>query len=241
MKVAIVTGAAKGIGRAITIMLAKKGIKVIANYNTSQKQAEELQEQLKKEGWDIDIFQADVSHREEVKKLIAYTIKKYKKVDYIINNAGISQYQLFTEITDENWEKMMTNNVNSVFYMSQEAVKYMLQEHQGCIINISSIWGITGASCEVAYSTAKAAIDGMTKALAKELGPSGIRVNSVAPGMIMTDMNQDFSKQEIEEIKSHIPLEKIGKPEDVAKCVEWLIEDEYTTGQIISPNGGWVI
>ena len=241
MKVAIVTGAAKGIGRAITIMLAKKGIKVIANYNTSQKQAEELQEQLKKEGWDIDIFQADVSHREEVKNLIAYTIKKYKKVDYIINNAGISQYQLFTEITDENWEKMMTNNVNSVFYMSQEAVKYMLQEHQGCIINISSIWGITGASCEVAYSTAKAAIDGMTKALAKELGPSGIRVNSVAPGMIMTDMNQDFSKQEIEEIKSHIPLEKIGKPEDVAKCVEWLIEDEYTTGQIISPNGGWVI
>lgn len=241
MKVAIVTGAAKGIGRAITIMLAKKGIKVIANYNTSQKQAEELQEQLKKEGWDIDIFQADVSHREEVKKLIAYTIKKYKKVDYIINNAGISQYQLFTEITDENWEKMMTNNVNSVFYMSQEAVKYMLQEHQGCIINISSIWGITGASCEVAYSTAKAAIDGMTKALAKELGPSGIRVNSVAPGMIMTDMNQDFSKQEIEEIKSQIPLEKIGKPEDVAKCVEWLIEDEYTTGQIISPNGGWVI
>ncbi len=241
MKVAIVTGAAKGIGRAITIMLAKKGIKVIANYNTSQKQAEELQKQLKKEGWDIDIFQADVSHREEVKKLIAYTIKKYKKVDYIINNAGISQYQLFTEITDENWEKMMTNNVNSVFYMSQEAVKYMLQEHQGCIINISSIWGITGASCEVAYSTAKAAIDGMTKALAKELGPSGIRVNSVAPGMIMTDMNQDFSKQEIEEIKSQIPLEKIGKPEDVAKCVEWLIEDEYTTGQIISPNGGWVI
>ena len=241
MKVAIVTGAAKGIGRAITIMLAKKGIKVIANYNTSQKQAEELQKQLKKEGWDIDIFQADVSHREEVKNLIAYTIKKYKKVDYIINNAGISQYQLFTEITDENWEKMMTNNVNSVFYMSQEAVKYMLQEHQGCIINISSIWGITGASCEVAYSTAKAAIDGMTKALAKELGPSGIRVNSVAPGMIMTDMNQDFSKQEIEEIKSHIPLEKIGKPEDVAKCVEWLIEDEYTTGQIISPNGGWVI
>lgn len=241
MKVAIVTGAAKGIGRAITIMLAKKGIKVIANYNTSQKQAEELQKQLKKEGWDIDIFQADVSHREEVKNLIADTIKKYKKVDYIINNAGISQYQLFTEITDENWEKMMTNNVNSVFYMSQEAVKYMLQEHQGCIINISSIWGITGASCEVAYSTAKAAIDGMTKALAKELGPSGIRVNSVAPGMIMTDMNQDFSKQEIEEIKSHIPLEKIGKPEDVAKCVEWLIEDEYTTGQIISPNGGWVI
>ena len=241
MKVAIVTGAAKGIGRAITIMLAKKGIKVIANYNTSQKQAEELQEQLKKEGWDIDIFQADVSHREELKNLIADTIKKYKKVDYIINNAGISQYQLFTEITDENWEKMMTNNVNSVFYMSQEAVKYMLQEHQGCIINISSIWGITGASCEVAYSTAKAAIDGMTKALAKELGPSGIRVNSVAPGMIMTDMNQDFSKQEIEEIKSHIPLEKIGKPEDVAKCVEWLIEDEYTTGQIISPNGGWVI
>ncbi len=241
MKVAIVTGAAKGIGRAITIMLAKKGIKVVANYKNSQKQAVELQEQLKKDGIDIDIFKADVSHREEVKKLIDYTIKKYNKIDIVINNAGISQYQLFTEITDEDWEKMMANNVNSVFYMSQETVKYMLQEHQGCIINISSIWGITGGSCEVAYSAAKSAIDGMTKALAKELGPSGIRVNSVAPGMIMTDMNQGFSKEELEEIKNNIPLEKIGRPEDVAKCIEWLIEDEYTTGQIISPNGGWVI
>ena len=125
--------------------------------------------------------------------------------------------------------------------MSQEVVKDMIQKKQGCIINISSIWGITGASCEVAYSVTKAAMDGLTKSLAKELAPSGIRVNSIAPGAIMTDMNKNLTNEEIEEINEQIPLGKFGKPEDIAKCVNWLIEDEYTTGQVISPNGGWVI
>ncbi len=241
MKVVIITGAAKGIGRAITEKLARKGMHVIANYKTSKKEAEQLQENLKKEGYSIDIFKADVSKRNEVENLINFTIQKYKKIDILINNAGIDQYKLFTDITNEDWNNMINNNLNSVFYMSQEAVKYMLKEHSGCIINISSIWGITGGACEVHYSVTKAAIDGMTKALAKELAPSGIRVNSIAPGMIMTDMNNKFNEQELKEITKEIPLERIGKPEDIAKCVEWLVEDEYTTGQIISPNGGWVI
>ena len=125
--------------------------------------------------------------------------------------------------------------------MSQEVVKDMIADKEGCIINISSIWGITGASCEVAYSVSKAGMDGLTKALAKELAPSNIRVNSIAPGYIKTDMNKNFTNEEIEEIKKEIPLGKLGMPEDIARCVNWLIEDKYTTGQIISPNGGWVI
>ena len=125
--------------------------------------------------------------------------------------------------------------------MTQETVKYMIKEQSGCIINISSIWGMVGAACEVAYSVSKAGIDGMTKGLAKELGPSNIRVNSVAPGAIYTDMNADLTEEEEQEIKDLTPLGKFGKPEDIAKCVKWLVEDEFTTGQIISPNGGWTI
>ena len=124
---------------------------------------------------------------------------------------------------------------------SEEAIKYMIREKNGCIINMSSIWGIVGASCEVAYSITKAGIDGLTKALAKELGPSNIRVNSIAPGTIETEMNTQLSEEEIKEIENETPLGKIGKPKDIAKTIQWLIEDEFTTGQIISPNGGWVI
>lgn len=130
--------------------------------------------------------------------------------------------------------KIINTNLNSVFYCNQQALKYMIQEQQGCIINISSIWGETGASCEVAYSTTKAAINGMTKALAKEVGPSNIRVNAIAPGIIDTDMNKNLTIEEHKQIKEQIPLNRIGKAIDIAKCVKWLVEDEYTTGQIIS-------
>ena len=136
---------------------------------------------------------------------------------------------------------MINTNLNSVFYMTQEVCKNMIQNKNGCIINISSIWGITGASCEVHYSVSKAGVDAMTKALAKELGPSNIRVNSIAPGIIDTDMNKKLTKEDLKEIKEEIPLEKIGKTIDIEKCIEWLIEDNYTTGQIISINGGWII
>ena len=136
---------------------------------------------------------------------------------------------------------MMSINLNSVFYCTQEVLKNMIQNKSGCIINISSIWGITGASCEVHYSASKAAIDGMTKALAKELGPSNIRVNSVAPGLINTDMNKDLSKEDLIELKNEIPLRRIAQPEEIVKSIKWLIEDEYISGQIISVNGGWGI
>lgn len=239
--VIIVTGASKGIGKEISKELAKKGNTIIANYNKSEKEIKELQQELEKQNIKIDIYKADVSKREEATNLVKYTIQKYGKIDVLINNAGISQIKEFTQITDEDWNNMINTNLNSVFYMSQEACHNMIHNKKGCIINISSIWGITGASCEVHYSVSKAGVDALTKALAKELGPSNIRVNSIAPGIINTEMNAHLSEEEKQNIEEEIPLEKIGKAIDIERCVEWLIKDEYTTGQVISINGGWNI
>ena len=241
MKTVVVTGGSRGIGASIVKELARSGYQVILNYHNSEEQAKQLQEELKKENIAIEIFKADVSKREDVKALMHVAMEKYGTIDVLINNAGIDQVKPFAEITDGDWNTMLQTNLTSAFYCTQEALPSMLQKQVGCIINISSVWGITGGSCEVAYSVSKAGMDGMTKALAKELGPSHIRVNSIAPGMIMTDMNAGYTVQELEEIKKAIPLERIGKPEDIAKCIKWLVEDNYTTGQIISPNGGWVI
>jgi len=233
----LVTGASRGIGREIAKSLAEQGNRVIANYNKSEEQAKELEKQNE----NIDIFKADVSKREEVKQMVEYTIEKYGKIDVLINNAGISESKLFTEVTDEDWQKIINNNLYSAFCVTQEVLPNMLHNKKGCIINISSVWGMVGASCETVYSIAKAGLDGMTKSLAKELGPSNIRVNSIAPGIIDTDMNKNLSQKDIEDIKNEIPLEKIGKTIDISKCIQWLIDDQYTTGQVISINGGWVI
>ena len=240
-KVIIVTGASKGIGREIAKELAIKGNTIIANYNKSEKEIKELQQELEKQNIKIDIYKADISKREEAANLVRYTIQKYGEIDVLINNAGISQIKEFTQITDGDWNNMINTNLNSVFYMSQEACHNMIHNKKGCIINISSIWGITGASCEVHYSVSKAGVDALTKALAKELGPSNIRVNSIAPGIINTEMNAHLSEEEKQNIEEEIPLEKIGKAIDIERCVEWLIKDEYTTGQVISINGGWNI
>ena len=235
-KIVIITGASRGIGNSIAKLLAKENYQIIANYNKSELEAKKL-----KEEYDVDIFQADVSKREEVKSLINYTINKYKKIDCIINNAGIDQIKMFVDITDKDWEDMIQNNLNSVFYMCQETIPYMVNRKEGNIINISSIWGQIGASCESHYAATKAAIDAITKSLAKELGDSNIRVNSIAPGIIDTEMNNNLSEEERKDIIKEIPLKKIGKKEDVARCVKWLLEDEYVTGQVININGGWLI
>ena len=240
-RIIIVTGASKGIGREIAKELAIKGNTIIANYNKSEKEIKELQQELEKQNIKIDIVKADVSNRNEVNSLIEFAIKKFKKIDILVNNAGISLEGLFTDVSEEMWQKIINVNLNSVFNCTQEVLKYMIKEKSGRIINISSIWGETGASCEVAYSTTKAAINGMTKALAKEVGLSNIRVNAIAPGIINTDMNSRLSYEELEQIKEQIPLNRIGNTKDIARCVKWLVEDEYTTGQIISINGGWYI
>ncbi len=239
-KVALVTGASKGIGCQIAQTLARKGIKVIANYNKSEKEAIELKTELEKENIYIDIIKADVSKREEIKNMVNQVLEKYKKIDILINNAGIAEYKMFSEETDEDWDRVINTNLYSAFATTQEVLPSMITNKNGNIINISSIWGMVGASCEVLYSISKAGMDGLTKALAKEIGPSNIRINSIAPGIIKTSINQEF-ENEIEEIKQEIPLGKIGETIEIAKCVEWLIEDSYTTGQVISINGGWVI
>ena len=221
--------------------MALEGHNVLLNYNKSEKKSKDLQKELKEQGINIEIFKADVSKREEVNKMVSFALQKFENIDVLINNAGIARLQMFTDTTDEDWNEMISTNLNSIFFATQEVLKNMINNKSGCIINISSIWGMVGASCEVAYSVSKAGVDGMTKALAKELGPSNIRVNSIAPGVIDTEMNSNLNNAIKAQLKNDIPLGKIGKPEDIFRCVKWLIEDEYTTGQVISPNGGFVI
>ena len=241
MKTVLITGGSRGIGKCIAENLAKDGFNVVLNYNKSEKQAKQIKKELEEQGINIEICKADVSKREEVKKLVKFTLNKFGDIDVLINNAGIAKLQMFNDITDDDWNEMIGTNLNSVFYTTQEVLPNMIHNKNGCIINISSIWGLVGASCEVAYSVSKAGIDGMTKSLAKELGPSNVRVNSIAPGVIDTEMNSNLDNAIKEEIKNETPLNKIGKPVDIYRCVKWLIEDEFTTGQVISPNGGYVI
>ena len=235
--VILITGASRGIGKEIARRLAQDGNAVIANYNKSEEQAQKLQQ----ENLNIEIYKEDVSQREEVHKMIENILNKYGKIDVLVNNAGISESKVFTDVTDGDWNKIINTNLYSAFCVTQEVLPNMIHNKKGCIINISSVWGIVGASCETIYSIAKAGMDGMTKSLAKELGPSNIRVNSIAPGIIDTDMNKKLTSNDIKNIEEEIPLGNIGKTIDIARCVKWIIEDEYTTGQIISVNGGWVI
>lgn len=244
-KTILITGGAKGIGKQIVRDFLKKGYNVCLNYNTSFKEAKEIEEIAIKEGKSIAIYKADVSNREQVIKMVDYFISKFSKIDFLVNNAGISKYQLFTDIKEEEFKEMIDITIMGTFNVTQEVLnKSMIKHKQGSIINISSIWGIVGASCEVHYSTVKSAIIGMTKALAKELALSNIRVNAVAPGIIDTDMIRDyFSQEEIEGMKQEVPLNRIGSVEDVSNLVEFLTSDKssYITGQVISPNGGMVI
>ncbi len=240
-KVVIVTGGSRGIGASIVRVLANSGYCVMLNYNKSENEAKQIKEELTKNGKIVEICKADVRNRGEVKSLVDFTISKFGKIDVLVNNAGICQTRLFTDITDEEWDNMIQTNLTSAFYTTQEVLKYMIPRKDGCIINISSIYGTTGASCEVHYSVAKAGLDGMTKSLAKELGLSSIRVNSVAPGAIDTDMNKFLTEEEKNSLNEEIPLGRMGRTDEIASTVKWLIENEYTTGQVISVNGGWDI
>ena len=175
--------------------------------------------------------------------MVNHCIGVFGKIDVLVNNAGITQSKLFTDITYEDWKEMMDINLNGIFYTTQKALQYMIPEMSGKIINISSIWGMVGGSFEVHYSTSKAAIIGMSKALAKELGPSNIQVNVIAPGVIQTDMLNDIDEDIIDTLREETPLMRLGTPEDIANCVLFLASEKsnFITGQVISPNGGFVI
>ncbi len=225
----VITGGSKGIGAAMVELFAKENDNILFNYNKSEKHALKLAELP-----NVETIKADLSKQEDVEKFVNRALEKFDKIDVLINNAGVDQFKLFTDITENDWNEIINTNLKSAVFISKAISKKMINQKYGCIINISSIWGQVGASCEVLYSISKAGLDGLTKSLAKELALSNIRVNSIAPGAIDTDMNKDIIK---EEVVSEIPLGKFGKPIDIAKCAKWLVEDDYTTGQIISPNG----
>lgn len=241
-KVAIVTGGAGDIGREICIELAKEGASIAIHYNNSYDKAAGLKEYIKNNFSYAEIFKADISDRQQVDNMIDSIYNKFGRIDYLINNAGIAQIKPFIEITEEDWDKMMNVNLKGIFNCTQSVLRYMLPQKYGSIINISSIWGISGASCEVHYSASKGGIIAFTKALAKELGPSKIRVNCIAPGVIDTRMNNILNREEKEHLIEDIPLMSMGKPQDVANAVLFLLSDKanFITGQVITVDGGFI-
>lgn len=242
-KTALITGASRGIGRATAELLARQGFAVAINYVQSQRAAEELAAALRAQGADAAAFQADVADLGQVEAMISAVEKRLGPVRVLVNNAGIAAQRLFTDITPAEWNAMLGVHVNGAYHCCRCVLPSMIREKRGKIVNVSSIWGITGASCEVHYSTAKAAIIGLTKALAKEVGLSGVTVNCVAPGVIETDMNGALDEPSLEMLRDAIPLGRIGTPAEVAKAVYFLASDSasYLTGQVISPNGGFVV
>lgn len=242
-KVALITGASKGIGKKTAEVLADDSYSVVINYNKSEEAALELKNKILYNGGQAEVFKADVGDYEESRELIDFCIREYGAIDVLVNNAGISQIKLFTDITMDEWNEMIRVNLSGIFNCSQNAVRSMISQKSGKIINVSSIWGMEGASCEVHYSTVKAGIIGFTKSLAKELGPSNIQVNCVAPGIILTDMMKGFSNSEMEDMREEIPLQRFGTVEDVVNVIEFFASDksDYITGQVVSPNGGVLI
>lgn len=242
-KTVLITGASRGIGKESAILFAKSGYNVIINYLNSEKTAIELCDSLSIYKNKYIAIKADVSNTDQVNKMVDRATETFGTIDVLVNNAGIAQQKLFTEISSEDWDTMFNINVKGVYNCCKKVVPLMIQEKSGKIINISSIWGITGASCEVHYSAAKAAIIGFTKALAKELGPSNINVNCVAPGVIETDMNRTLDEETINLLKEETPLGNIGKCNDIAQTILFLASENssFITGQVISPNGGFVI
>ncbi|MDD3693079.1 MAG: 3-oxoacyl-ACP reductase FabG [Oscillospiraceae bacterium] len=242
-KTVLITGASRGIGKATAELFAREGYGLILNYNNSKEKALKLSERLTKTGSKVLVYQADVSKQQQVENMVSAGESFFGGIDILICNAGISQQQLFTEITPDEWRKMMSVTVDAAFYCCRAVLPGMIRRKKGKIVLISSIWGIVGASCEVHYSTAKAALIGMTKALAKELGPSNIQVNCVAPGIIDTDMNSTLDIKTRRELISETPMGRMGSPYEVAESIVFLSSDkaDFITGQVLSPNGGFVI
>lgn len=241
--VAVVTGGASGIGEATVRALCADGLPVVINYNSSEAKAEALASELSFKGYSVMTAKADVSLSAEVNEMFEKISRDFGKPYVLVCNSGIAQQKLFTDITDEDWNKMTGINLTGVFNCCRAALPFMINSKKGRIITVSSMWGQVGASCEVHYSAAKAGVIGLTKALAQEVAPSGITVNCVAPGAISTNMMSSFSEDDIAALCNEIPLIRLGKPEEVAAAVSFLASDKagYITGQVLGVNGGMVI
>jgi 3-oxoacyl-[acyl-carrier protein] reductase len=239
----LITGGARGIGKAISEIFAKYEYNVVINYFNSEEAAKKLEKDLINQGFSALAICADVTKRVQIEKLIDTVHGVFGSIDVLVNNAGVSQNKLFTDTTEEEWDSMIDVHLKGLFNCSKMVVPGMVTKKKGKIINISSIWGMVGASCEVSYSTAKAGMIGFTKALAKELGPSNIQVNCVAPGIIETDMMNAFNEEEKSILIEKTPLMRFGKAEEIANLVFYLAQHEadFITGQVISANGGLVV
>ena len=238
MKTVLITGGSRGIGRACVELFAQNGYNVAFTYKNSENEAKSLAESI-----GALAIRADSASEDDVVSAVEAVVKKYGKIDCLINNAGISSFSLFTDLTLEDWQNTLNVNLTGAFLYSREASRLMICEKSGKIINITSVWGLVGSSCEAHYSATKAGLIGLTKALAKELGLSGIRVNCIAPGVIMTDMMNGFTEDDLNALREEIPLNRFGTPEDVAELALFLASDsaKYITGQIIGTNGGMVV
>ena len=234
---ALVTGGAKGIGSAIVKRLISDGYKVAFTYNSSEEKAIALANEF---GESCKAYKLDITDSNAVKNVVDDIEKDFGEIAVLVNNAGVAEQALFTDITDKMWHKMIETNLSGAFYCCRAVLRYMINRKRGKIINISSIWGETGGSCEVHYSASKSGLIGMTKALAKEVGLSGITANSVSPGVILTDMTSHFDEDTMNALKEETPLNRIGTPEDVAGAVSFLAskDADFITGQNISVNGG---
>lgn len=243
MKTALITGASQGIGSACARRFAEAGYQIMIHYNTHQEEAESLRDELLNLGVNAAIFGADLADEAQAKALVEQTLTRFGDIHVLVNNAGIAMNKMFCDTTAEDWNRIFSVNVMGCVAVTQAALPCMVHKKQGYIVNLSSIWGMVGASCEVAYSTSKAAIIGLTKSLAKELGPSGILVNCVAPGVIDTKMNANLDEETLDALKEETPLMKLGTPEDVAEAVFFLASEKnrFITGQVLSPGGGIVM
>ncbi|MCD7773795.1 MAG: 3-oxoacyl-ACP reductase FabG [Ruminococcus sp.] len=239
MKTAIITGASRGIGRQTAIEFSKAGYRVIINCNRSESDALALKTELSHS----HIFKADMKDNAQIKAMFDYVKSRFGGVDVLVNNAGISHIGVFQLMSEEEIEALIKTNLTAAILCSKYATEQMVPKKSGCIINISSMWGEVGASCEVVYSASKAGLIGLTKALAKEVGQSGIRVNSISPGVIDTDMNSSLDSRTLEELKADIPLRRIGTPQEIAKIALFLASPDasYLNGINIGANGGLVI
>lgn len=242
-KTVIVTGSSKGIGAATAIAFAQKGYNVVINYNESYESARLLSTSLSERGLTVMDFKADVRNKLETDLMIKETVNKFGSLDVLVNNAGISVSGLITDIDEFDTDRIFDTNLKGVYNCCKSATPTFVKQKSGSIINITSMWGQVGASCEVAYSASKAGVIGLTKALAKELAPSNITVNAIAPGLIDTAMNSNLTKEDIEAFIGEIPLERIGKPEEIASAALFLASEDakYITGQILGVNGGYCI
>lgn len=242
-KVALVTGSSRGIGRAIALKLAEDGYDVCINYEKRKDKAEEAAALARQYGRRAVTFQADVSDRAAVERMFAHVRENLGEVDLLVSNAGIAGQAQIQDITKERWDRFFQVNVNGAFNTVQCAIPHMLHEKKGCIITISSMWGLRGASCESAYSATKAALIGFTRSLANELAPSGIRVNCVAPGVIDTDMLDELPAGVKDTLADETPLRRLGTPGDIADLVSFIASEKagFITGQVITSDGGFIV